>query len=551
MHKRLLLIVLCAVFSLWSQGLNFTDPDWFVSPMGSNSASGKEDDPLDLATALSSSGPVRPGDLVLLKEGIYEGRFASTVSGTANSPVVFFAEPGTRVTIDGKTGNGDQALYINGEWVQFWNLEITNTSEIRTDMVDGVRFDAPNSKLINSVIHNNLQGIGFWSPAVNSELYGNIIFNNGVEGEARGHGHAIYTQNKTGTKQIVNNIIFFGYGFGIHAYTENGDIQGFNFERNVWFRTGASVSGSSTLGNSDGLLIGGLQPVDKATLKENYSWVPVKNGRSVRFGWGSSVVNEFIELRDNYFVGNAVTQGLWKSAVVEGNHFFGDEIGPDPNEFPNNVFSNKLPVGTKTVLHPNRYDPRRIDVIVYNWNKNDYVSVNLDNMIESGSNFTVHSVFDIWGEPVLKGKYQGSPLQLPMGTKPPPQPRGFPDAIAGDDIPGKTFEVFIVRSGGDQSSSVKNDLIANRNNQAFSVKLIRNTILKITNHGSPVTDGIEFTIHSLSGRVIAHHTTGSLPVRKSYEYQIPANIKNGMYICTLRAGDMVYSRPFTLGIIHQ
>jgi hypothetical protein len=98
-------------------------------------------------------------------------------------------------------------------------------------------------------------------------------------------------------------------------------------------------------------------------------------------------------------------------------------------------------------------------------------------MIGSGSNFTVHSVFDIWGEPVLKGKYQGSPLQLPMGTKPPPQPRGFPDAIAGDDIPGKTFEVFIVRSGGDQSSSVKNDLIANRNNQAFSVKLIRNTIL--------------------------------------------------------------------------
>lgn len=546
MHKRLTLIILCTTFSLWSTGVDISHADWFVSPLGRSNASGKEDDPIDFATALSTSGPVKPGELVQLKEGVYEGRFVSTVSGTADSPVIFWAKPGTRVTIDGKNGSGDQAIHIMGEWVQFWNLEITNTSQTRTDMVEGVRFDAPNSKLINSVIHNNLQGIGFWSPAINSELYGNIIFNNGAEGEDRGHGHAIYTQNKTGTKQIINNIIFFGYGFGIHAYTENGDIEGFNFERNVWFRTGASVSGSSTLGESDGLLIGGLKPVDKAIVKENYSWVPHPNARSIRFGWGSSVVNEFIEIRDNYFVGNAVTQGQWKNAEVEGNHFFGAEIGPEPTDFPNNSFSSQLPTGTKTVLHQNKYDPRRIDVIVYNWNNHDSVPVNFEAMIASGNDFTVHSVFDIWGEPVLEGKYQGGPLRLPMGVKPQPQPRGFPDAIVGDDIPGKSFEVFIVRSGEGPVSSVKNKLIVNRNDFAFTVKLVRNTTLKITNQQSLVTGNAELTIHAVSGRVAARYRIDNLPVTTSHEYQIPATIKSGMYICTLKAGNIVYSRLFVL-----
>lgn len=167
-------------------------------------------------------------------------------------------------------------------------------------------------------------------------------------------------------------------------------------------------------------------------------------------------------------------------------------------------------------------------------------------MIASGNDFTVHSVFDIWGEPVLEGKYQGRSLLLPMGVKPPPQPRGFPDAIVGDDIPGKSFEVFVVRSGEGPVSSVKNKLIVNRNDFAFTVKLVRNKTLKIANQQSLVTGNVELTIHALSGRVAARHRIGNLPVTTSHEYQIPATIKSGMYICTLKAGNIVYSRLFVL-----
>ena len=35
----------------------------------------------------------------------------------------------------------------------------------------------------------------------------------------RGHGHSIYVQNVNGNKRIVDNILFDGFSFGIHAYT--------------------------------------------------------------------------------------------------------------------------------------------------------------------------------------------------------------------------------------------------------------------------------------------------------------------------------------------
>jgi hypothetical protein len=420
------------------------DADWFVSPAGNSSATGALIDPIDLATALNSSGPVESGDLVVLLEGTYPGRFVSTISGTADAPIKVSAYPGKRVTIDGKEGSGEQALYILGEWVQFIGLEITNSSEVRDQLVSGVRFDAPNSKLINCVIHNNAQGVGFWRPAIDSELYGNIIFNNGYPGETRGHGHGIYTQNQHGTKQIRNNILFFGFGFGIQAYTEGGYIQGFNFEKNIWFRTGASVPGPSVHGRSDGLLIGGLQPVDRAVLKGNLSWVPVVEARSVRFGWGGGVTNEFIEIRDNYFVGNAVTQGMWNDAIVENNSFYGATIGPQPEDFPNNLFSNQLPTGTKTVLHPNSYDPERIDIVIYNWNNLDAIAVDPGAAVALNSYYRIYSVFDLWGGPVTEGLYKGGSISIPMGTREPPQPNGYPDAIVGSDNPGKQFGVFVM-----------------------------------------------------------------------------------------------------------
>lgn len=425
---------------------------FYVSPSGRAGAKGSLADPLDLQTAINSGSPARPGDLVILLEGTYKGRFTSKVRGTRGKAIVFMGEPGKRVTIDGSSGSGTYVLTIEGEWVEFRNLEITNNINNRMQMVSGVEFLASNSKLVNTVVHNNAAGIAFWQGAENSELYGNIIYNNGYFQE-RGRGHAIYSQNKNGTKIIANNILFFGYGYGIHAYTENGNLEGFDIENNVWFRVGASMEGSSLEGNYEGMLIGGHQPVDRTRVIGNHSWSPVTNARNVLLGWSGTIGpngtetlwNEFISLKDNYFVGDVAPRGYWKSAEVVNNSFY-SVINPPSSEYPNNNFSTFLPTGTKIVSQKNNYDPDRIDLIIYNWNNTNQVNVNLSGLLENGKSYKIYSVFNLWGEAVASGVYNGGSVAIPMGTVAPPQPNGFPNAITGSDNPGKTFGVFVLRA---------------------------------------------------------------------------------------------------------
>ncbi|NLM09308.1 MAG: hypothetical protein GX213_00695 [Clostridiaceae bacterium] len=193
------------------------------------------------------------------------------------------------------------------------------------------------------------------------------------------------------------------------------------------------------------MLIGGATPVDRTRVIENYSWSPEAYSRNVRLGWGSSVENEFIELKDNYFVGNIYVQGIWKDAEVKNNHFYSERIDISEKEFPYNVYCNELPVENKIVLHENEYNPDRIDLIIYNWEDLGSVNVHLGNFVDVGKRFEIYSVLDLWGEPVVSGVYSGEIIRVPMGTKAPVQPNGYPNAITDVDNPGRRFGVFIIR----------------------------------------------------------------------------------------------------------
>ncbi len=426
----------------------FDEPtfDRVASPSGSPQGAGTMEDPMDLATLLSSSGPVAPGEQVLLQGGTYPGRFVSTVSGTADNPIRFIADPAQRVILDSNIEGDGSGLTIEGAWTEFHGLEITSSSDVRDDRASGVTIYGANTKLINSVIYDTAQGVSFWTPAVDSELYGNIIYNNGYNGPSRGHGHAVYMQNNEGTKRLANNIIFFGYGFGIHGYTEGGYLRGFEIVDNTWFRAGASVPGSSVAGNSDGCLVGGLQPVARTTLRGNHSWGPAANARSTRIGWGGDVQNEDITLLDNYFVGRVGFQGHWESGTLEGNSFYGELSGAEPELYPENTYSEELPTGSRVVIQPNDYDPRRSDLIIYNWDELESIAVDLGQALDHGQRFEIYSVFDLFGDPLVDGVYTGEEVEVPMGARPPVQPRADDGAITGADDPGKSFGVFVIRA---------------------------------------------------------------------------------------------------------
>lgn len=423
-----------------------------ASPDGSPTAAGTQADPLDLATALSSDGPVAPGDTLWLAPGEYRGVYVSDLRGTEAFPILVRPLPGAHVTLNSDVSDaGDAGLTINGEWTRYQGLEVLSTDADRESVQDtsgptdvslrpGVTVFGSHVQVVNCVVHDTAEGFSFWRPAIDSELNGNIIYNNGWTAPGRGHGHAIYVQNETGTKILEDNIIFFGFGTGIHAYTEGGAIQGFEVRDNVWFQTGASDPRTSQ--RKDGCLIGGFQPVARLNMVDNVSW---SRGRGTRLGYGGDVMNLDATLTDNYLVESFWLRGSWESLTLSGNSIYGDLDGLDPTLYPGNDFQPDAPTtGTRVFVHPNRYDAGRARVAIFNYDQGPSVDVDLSSVLSLGEAYVVHSVFDPWGAPVVQGTFEGDPVAFPMGSVAPPQPNGLPGGIAGDDDPKRSFGAFIV-----------------------------------------------------------------------------------------------------------
>ena len=85
--------------------------------------------------------------------------------------------------------------------------------------------------------------------------------------------------------------------------------------------------------------------------------------------------------------------------------------------------------------------------MIYNYDNDDNVSVDLSAVLTNGEAYRVHSVFGLFDAPILSGVYSGGNISIPMGSVKPPQPNGL-DGIEESDDPHKTFGTFIVTHGG-------------------------------------------------------------------------------------------------------
>ena len=169
----------------------------------------------DLATALGQPNRVQPGDTLWLRGGTYRGSFSSSLSGTPTAPIVVRQFGTERATIDGH-------LDINGADAIFWGFEVTSSDPAPPDR-EGVSVFGARIRCINMVSHDNGgNGFGVWEGAVDAEIYGGIVYNNGRQREHAGFAHGIYAQNRTGAKQFVDNVLFNQLGYGFHIYGESG-----------------------------------------------------------------------------------------------------------------------------------------------------------------------------------------------------------------------------------------------------------------------------------------------------------------------------------------
>jgi hypothetical protein len=437
---------------------------FYVSPQGSPTGDGSINNPWDLQTALSQPAAVQPGATIWLRGGTYgngSGIFYSRLVGTPAAPIIVKQFPGERATIDDwlQVGCCDQNPQASeGAYVWFWGLEFASSITDRTGdpsgqstILDAVDTWAPGTKFINNIVHDSRVGISMWKEAVGSEAYGNVIYFNGFQASDRGHGHGFYIQNQTNTMTISNNIIFDQFDEGMQfygtaaTYEHNLLVQG-----NISFNNGSISAGPQM---ADDVIFANTNGVSGVQLLNNYFYFTPTVGLGYNeLGWPGQ--NQDIVVQGNYFMGGfkPVAISDWASVNFQNNTVYTNSYlvtlstasTPSGYTWDNNTYygigffnyndanfylsgwqgltgydlhstsSPGPPTGVWTFVQPNKYEPGRANIVIYNWNLAGSVSVDISGAIAVGTPYQIRDAENYFGPPIVTGIYDGAPVSIPM-----------------------------------------------------------------------------------------------------------------------------------------
>jgi parallel beta-helix repeat protein len=450
-----------------------TRPGFHVSPAGSSANDGSASRPWSLTYALSGAGGrIQPGDTVWLRNGTYAGSFRTSISGTQSQPIVFRQYPGERATIDG-------GLRAEGADLVFWGFEIMQSNPTGNGELPGLLIYTLRGKFINLVVHDAAQqGITFWDGADDAEVYGSIVYNNGLE-ENKDHG--IYVHNSTGTKLIQDNVFFNNLAYGIHAYAGPDD----DYQRNIHVIGNASFNNGAISSQWTGranLLIGAEVWGSGMKALDNMLYFSGSEGWNLMAGY--TAPSGTIEVRGNmaWGGGTGLVVSDWESATVQNNTVGGaaqvveltDPVPLDQEWSGNRYYQSATaeswvlggdaltlsawrtatglassdvaqsgtPTAPQIFVRPNRYEAGRAHVVVYNWTRQSQVSVGLSNVLTAGQRYEVRNVQNPYGPPVAQGTYTGAAVSLPMSGVAPPAPIGR--STRPPPRTGPLFDVFLV-----------------------------------------------------------------------------------------------------------
>lgn len=429
--------------------------EFFVATNGTDDGKGTKESPWSLKKAFSPPTAIKPGDTLWLRGGTYTGTHLSHLKGLDGRPIMVRPYPGEHVVFDNAGTGNDPGLDIRGNDAWYWDFEFINSSTDRgsaagdVDRGAGVHLLGPRTKLINIVVHDTGQGVLSTDAAPDAEINGSLFYYNGEDGPDRGHGHGIYVQNGSGSKRVVDNILFDNFGWGIHAYTEGGMLDNLHFEGNTSFNNGllSQVSGATT-----NILVGANgSPADtptsstkvakNTTLISNVTYWSEDHGIGANLGFNKGIASPTI--LDNYLArGDAlVLINAFRPIPMSGNTVYGKITGFAASEFPHNTFLANPPTGVRVLVRPNQYVPGRANITVLNWDKAPTVGVSLKGILKAGTPYEIRNAQNFFGPAVLSGTYDGSStLSLPMNGLAPATPIGR----TAPAPTGPEFQVFVV-----------------------------------------------------------------------------------------------------------
>ena len=420
--------------------------DWHVSPAGKVDGKGTREAPWDLASALGGGQKaIRPGDTIYLLDGNYrldraknEATVSIRLAGAEGKPITI--RPAARISGAGAAAAppghagpvADAHVVIDGglqveepsACLVIRDLEIMVGEPRPAEPLDadptyanikkfrpwgGLNILAGRGcRYVNLVIHDCLQGVGFWQPAVDSELYGCIIYDNGWAGKDRGHGHAVYTQNKDGNKTISNCIFTGGHGWTMHAYgSKNAYVDNYVITDNI------------TYAARNDFLVGGGRASRGIRVTDNFF-----HGASVRIGY-TAKDNEDVEFARNVLCGGRVSFNEYRKVNFAGNTLLAAAL--DKSTVKDFAEANNVVVGAAGLmaakpvifLRPNRYDPACAHLAIYypgakRTTEPATVEVDVSAFLKDGRKYRLMDPRDLWGKPVATGEVKGKTIQSPL-----------------------------------------------------------------------------------------------------------------------------------------
>jgi len=236
---------------------------YYVSPSGSDSNPGTQT--LPFLTIGHSTGVVKPGDTVIVENGIYQECPYNGISGTASAPITFEAQNqwGAVVAPTSAQQSGCSGLMwqINASYVTLEGFEVVGPTSGNTYNA-GIKIQLENPLLAGDVVsHNEIHevgagqcngGAGILSGGTNAIIDSNLIYDIGAGGGMDCNDwDGIYMDDGNG-QTAINNIVFgFANDPGFTALTMNNDAApghpyAPNFPSNCSFINNTVINNSGT-----------------------------------------------------------------------------------------------------------------------------------------------------------------------------------------------------------------------------------------------------------------------------------------------------------------
>lgn len=397
-----------------------------------------------------------------------------------NEVITAFAKSGNTITsasrnAEGTTGGAashsdgatvrlvaNYQLVVNGSNTTYRDFEVRSSLPNRTVIYQkmrglGIHNIGDGNSYINLIIHDNITGFLSGSSSSDTLLYGNLVYNNGMEtmapyGDPPNYprGGNLYLENESGYSRVYENLLLNGFTFNGQFFGVTGPYVGGDVKGSVFAHAGSAVLSYVPDYFPNAYIGTGSQEIPYASVDESYFWMPA-SAATGNFTMGYNAGMAVGDVTDSYFIGaNTGVSFLPTIGTFTGNKVDVNQAGSHrhlispgtSNTINNNTYYHTAefyygPPGdtSKTftewkavsgydssstevlanipdtvIVRPNAYQTGRANIVILAaFSSPTSINVNLSTTgLTHGQSYTIKNAFNYFGSSVATGTYNSS-----------------------------------------------------------------------------------------------------------------------------------------------